>query len=684
MNGPATPSRQASWHTLFPIWAIAILLMALTGLFVSHSIDDARARAYENAQHDLSNLTRVTQEHANRTLRGADQVIRFMTARYLEIGDKLDLVQLTRAGVIDEEIFTQVAIADKQGMFAIGSRPVLPRPDLSDREHFKVHVASDSVGLFVSKPVLGRTSHRWSLQLTRRITGPHGEFDGVAVVSIDPGYFTRFYRELKLGSQGVIALYGLDGVSRARTVSGKEEFGSNASNAPMFARIAQGEENGSYTYRSVIDNVNRMYYFRRVPGYDLVVTAGVNIADLESGIALESKAILLQAALVCALILVLAYGLSRYLIKLGRAVDARVLAQNQVQDRTEQLNTIFALSPDGFVSFDQHRRVKYVNPAFSQMTGLNELRLEGMDEMDFSAWLAARCTAATRFCGMAQLREHLNNSAQPALQLLELGNPGKTVLQVTLRQSDTQTVSQILYFRDVTRETEVDEMKSEFLTTAAHELRTPMASILGFSELLLDHTDPLTQQEFLSIIHTQSKAMAVILDELLDLARIEARRDKDFEFASLDLQNLCTDILAALPIPHGRAAPTVSMPAEPLVLLADGGKLRQAMVNVLTNAYKYSPKGGPVGFTVAPLLRAAEAPQIHIQIRDQGIGMTAEQASRVFERFYRADKSGNIPGSGLGMSLVQEIIKLHHGSVEIESVYQHGTCVHIYLPLQNP
>jgi hypothetical protein len=112
--------------------------------------------------------------------------------------------------------FNQVGIIDAKGIYVLANLPTTGKLDLSDREHFKVHVATNTGELFVSKPVLGRASGKWSIQLTRRITRANGEFAGVVVVSIDPGYFTRFYKELNLGSEGLAALYGLDGVARAQ------------------------------------------------------------------------------------------------------------------------------------------------------------------------------------------------------------------------------------------------------------------------------------------------------------------------------------------------------------------------------------------------------------------------------------------------------------------------------------
>lgn len=668
-------------RSLVAIWLAAGVLILLTWWHVFALVRDSRVREFAAAERDLANITRVSQEHASRTLRSADQVIRFVQSRYLDIGSRLDLKDLTAKGVIDADIFNQVGVIDPQGFFVLSNRVFAGPMDLSDREHFKVHVAADTDELFVSQPVLGRTTGKLSIQLTRRITRPNGEFAGVVVISMDPGYFTRFYGDIKLGSKGLAALYGLDGVARARRVGDKEEFAVSAASAPMFGRIAKGDEFGSYTSRSAVDGVERMYFYRKIPRYPLVVSAGLDTQELLSNHYRNRDALRIQAALVSLLIVALAGALTRYLLQIRQVIAARQFALIQIQDRTEQLNAIFALSPDGFVSFNQERRVKYVNPAFVKMTALGAVRLEGLDEQEFSAWLAQRCESGTPFAGVSDLRARVTGDEPDAFELIEIERNGKRVLQVGLRLSESSTVSQILYFRDVTHETEVDQMKSEFLSTAAHELRTPMASVFGFSEVLLSQEfDAATQREFLTIIYEQSERMSNILNELLDLARIEARRGKDFHYTQVCLQELAGDLVKAFKLPPGRALPELVMPVLPLYVMADAGKLRQALLNVLSNAYKYSPAGGSVVFKIEVQVDAVPPRQVGIHITDQGIGMTPEQLQRVCERFYRADTSGKISGTGLGMSIVKEIIELHRGHIGIASTFGQGTRVSLCLP----
>lgn len=670
-------------RTFLALWLAAGILIFLAWWYAFALVSESRSRGLNLAERDLANLTRFSQEHVIRTLRSADQVIRFVKSRYLDIGDRLNLKDLTAKGVIDAEIFNQIGIINAQGIYVLSNLPITGRLDLSDREHFKVHVTADTDALFVSKPILGRASGKWSIPLSRRINRPNGEFAGVVVVSIDPGYFTHFYSELNLGPEGLTALYDLDGVALARRVGVNEQFGTQDSAAPIFERIAQGKTEGSYTHLSEVDGVERIYHYRKIPDYQLVVVAGLETSYLLADHRNDRDALWLQATLASLLIVALTYALTRYLRQIRKDMEARQVAQLQIQDRTEQLNAIFALSPDGFVSFDMQHRVKFVSPAFVNMTSLGTLRLEGLDEQGFSAWLASRCTSGTAFTGIANLRSQVTGGKPDANELIEITNDGKRVLQVGLRCSESSTVSQILYFRDVTAETEVDQLKSDFLSMAAHELRTPMASIFGFSEVLLTtELDAGERQEFLTIIYEQSKLMANILDEFLDLARIEARRGKDFRYTQVCLQELASDIVKAFKQPTDRALPELVMPTQPLYVMADAGKLRQVILNVLSNAYKYSPDGGPVVCQIA--VKGDTEGQVCIHITDQGIGMKPEQLRRVCERFYRADSSGKIPGTGLGMSIAKEIIELHHGKLAIASTFGQGTQVTLCLPESLP
>ncbi len=363
-------------------------------------------------------------------------------------------------------------------------------------------------------------------------------------------------------------------------------------------------------------------------------------------------------------------------------ITERKLDEIALKERTEQLTAIFSLSPDGFVSFDEAGRVKYVSPAFSSMTGLWEDKIKGIDESRFTAKLASLCVSSQTFHGLDGLDFQVATepSEKPRRELIELMVPKGRVLEVGLRSSNTSSISYMLYFRDVSYETEVDRMKSEFLSTAAHELRTPMASIFGFTELLLTQSfDEDNRRDLLTTMYQQSELMIKIINELLDLVRIEQRRGTDFVFRTLNLAKVVDEVIAGFKLAADRAPPVVTPPASACPISGDHTKLLQAITNLISNAYKYSPAGGEVSIKYLRVL-SGKTRMFGVEISDQGIGMTAAQSARVFERFYRADPSGHIPGTGLGMSIVKEIIEIHGGRVVIESIFGTGTTVTILLP----
>ena len=363
-------------------------------------------------------------------------------------------------------------------------------------------------------------------------------------------------------------------------------------------------------------------------------------------------------------------------------ITDRIAAEQVLALRTERLNAVFDLSPDGFVVFDKRGEVSIVNPAFERMTGLMAGDLVGQALYGFEETLLARCSVsdiAERSVAAAIDGQTAGEAGPSQCRLLHIDAPQSRTLLQRVRHGghDNETV---MYFRDVTHELEVDRMKSEFLAMAAHELRTPMVSIFGFTELLLKRSfSDERRAEVLGTIHKQASILINLINELLDLARIEARRGKDFDRKLQPIGPVLEQALGGLKVPEDAQQVRLDLASPDTLVWADTNKLGQAVLNVLSNAYKYSPQGGVV---VLRQRYDASRQRVVIEIQDQGIGMSPEHVARVFERFFRADPSGNIPGTGLGMSLVKEIIDLHLGEVSLSSALGQGTTVHIEVPAQ--
>ncbi|HET7774288.1 MAG TPA: PAS domain-containing protein [Burkholderiaceae bacterium] len=358
-------------------------------------------------------------------------------------------------------------------------------------------------------------------------------------------------------------------------------------------------------------------------------------------------------------------------------VTQREAARRALADRSARLDAIFKLSPDGFVLFDSTGWLAYGNPAFYEMTGWLPKHTIGVLDVDaFEHLFEEHCDPAFPY---QRLIHDGQQDDSPAL--LRLIRPSRRVLSRTVRHTLAESGETILYFRDVTRETEVDRMKSEFLTTAAHELRTPMASIFGFSELLLRREVTVERRrEMVETIHRQASWLIHMLNELLDLARIEARQGKDLLLEPVPIRALVEDVLATLMVPGDPRQVQIVGEISAQSVTVDAEKTRQALINVLSNAYKYSPDGGAIELWTVSRSDEQGRMQCGVAIRDHGIGMTPDQVRRIGERFYRADPSGNVPGTGLGMALVREIMGLQGGALDIDSEYGRGTTITLWLP----
>jgi signal transduction histidine kinase len=670
-----------------------ILFASLVLVWTAAFYDLSRSREAHLREADVRTViqAQVFAEYSRSTLKRINEFI--LNARTEWTGDwQAFSAHVKRAQENVDDLVFQVAIIDRDGIMAFSN---LAKPndrvDLSEREHFRVHKeAPQNDRLFISRPLKGKVSGKWSIQVTRPIFR-NGQFNGVFVVSVSPDQFAAFAEKLGLTKGNVMTIVRNSGEIMARYPRNEKGLGIVLRDRPFLGE--QPARSGNYRQASSVDGEERIWGFSTLPEYGMAFVIGETMENLMVGYEAHRTDVLSVAGAVSLMAAILLFMLYRSLV-----------AESEMK---RQLAEIFALSPDGFVSFDTRRRVRYVSPAFCEMTGLEEHGLVGLDEAAFSTRLAQRCNANARFPGIATLRQRQQQEggaggmkspeAVTATQdgggshkrqrrlLIELSGAGQRVLDVGLRVSPDASVSQILFCRDVTHETEVDRMKSEFLSTAAHELRTPMASIFGFTELLLNQEfPPEDQRDFLATIHRQSELMIGIINELLDLARIEARRGKDFNIERLELNDLLAEITDGFKAPASRGAPALRRAGIACPVRADRKKLTQAIGNILSNAYKYSPDGGAVGIALLPPEAEAEGKkpaQIGIRITDHGIGMLPGQLTHVFERFYRADTSGKIPGTGLGMSIVREIIELHGGSIDIASQFGEGTQVTIWLPV---
>ena len=254
------------------LFGLLLLGFVWGGLF--YKIQSERRSEYADALQETAHYAMMFEEHTVRTIKGLDQVVLLLKER-VEKDGWVDIPRLVSEKRFEGQPVVQLGVADETGELTATNIVPFVRANVADREHFQVHKQQDTGMLFVSKPLVGRASGKWSIQLSRRVNKPDGSFGGIAVASIDPYYFAAFYQRLNLGEASSIALVGRDRIVRVRQSGNEVAIGQDFSNSEVIRRLAVSEV-GSFTASSPVDGINRIYSYRALRDYPLVVVAGVS------------------------------------------------------------------------------------------------------------------------------------------------------------------------------------------------------------------------------------------------------------------------------------------------------------------------------------------------------------------------------------------------------------------------
>lgn len=407
------------------------------------------------------------------------------------------------------------------------------------------------------------------------------------------------------------------------------------------------------------------------PGYFTVADAEhLHLFAIQAGIAIDNARLVEE--------------LRRYTGELERRVDERTL---ELQHAKDDIEAVLNNSSDAILVVHANGTIRQVNPTFGDLFGSPPDSVLGQSlcslvEPDYMERLSASLNAVIAGGGARRIEVEACRQGGSVFSA-DVGLSPIVRRGQTLGSDKAPEV--VCSIRDITERKrierelqELSRMKTEFLSTAAHELRTPLTSILGFSELLVTRElEGDRGKRYLRMIHEQSVQLHKIIDALLDISRLEAKQSLALDLKPIDVGDLISKALA----PFTESSPKHRFQVDGLsthpAIVGDSFRVNQVLQNLLSNAVKYSPQGGTV------VVRWRAIPDfVEVTVQDSGIGMTPQQQSHLFERFYRADSSNTtISGTGLGLAISRLIVELHGGSIWVESEYKVGTVVHFTLPL---
>ena len=678
-------------------------LIGITTAAAGLAIWDRHAETLAHTQSEMVKLSVVLGEQTARSIQGIDLVLQEMQAkvRGAGINQPDQFKQFIGSQAIHDFLVERVknlpqaaaiGLVGPDGRLANGSRfwPI-PAVDLSDREYYRHFRDHDDPGLFISPPARDFVSGRWTFFLGRRVNGPGGEFAGIVLGLADAQYLQDFYRVIS-GANETIALFRRDGTLLTRHPHLEVMNDTQIPPAsPWYAAIAKG--GGTLRTPGFFTGAPMIISARPVSEYPLVINVGVPETSAFAG--WRREAVLIALAALCASI-----GFATLFAALAsrsRRVEEQTAELRQVAQALGESEARFrdfaTMTSDWLWETDRDHRFTYISDGIRRFgqdpdTTIGHTRFEMIADSDREPdkWLEHRAILERRepFRDFVY-RRRFKGDPERIVTISGIPVFDKADEFVGYRGTARDVTAQVMAedrLRDAKIAAEAANVsKSQFLANMSHELRTPLNAIIGFSDMLaMGLTGELQGQqlEYARIINQSGQHLLEIVNDLLDLAKIDAGK---FPLEADDtdpheLANACVEIVKEAAQAAGLQLSIECEPALPAVI-ADERRLKQVLLNLLTNSIKFTGSGGSVVLAA----RRAKDGGIAFEVRDTGIGMTPEEIAIALQPFGQLDTGFNRrhDGTGLGLPLARSLVELHGGSLRIDSEKGRGTTVAVLL-----
>jgi len=378
-------------------------------------------------------------------------------------------------------------------------------------------------------------------------------------------------------------------------------------------------------------------------------------------------------------------GKLKTIVSVIRDINRRKLAEDKLRQEVNKVNALVLGIGDAVLVVDKERRIILFNRAAEEISGFSAQEVTGRKYDEVLRFIFEKDGKVNNIFIDYTLS---SGEKQKIDKLMLIRKDGKSVSiadsVAPIRNAEGDIVSCAVVFRDVSKEREVDKMKSEFVSLASHQLRTPLTGIKWLAELLLKpKTGPLNneQKNFVELIYSSNERLIKLVSDLLDVSHIETGRKFTLEKTNFDMTELIDDLIKEEVGQTAKRKITLQRSSgfpPAAVVLADREKISQVLLNLFDNAIRYSPEGSTV--EVGLQLKLDE---LIVSVCDKGIGVPGRQQDRIFQKFFRADNAAlvNASGNGLGLYIAKAMIEVHGGKMWLESEENKGATFYFSLPI---
>lgn len=684
MNKKISITKPGKTLTLFTLTCLIVV-----GIIAGYTYMIKRTYLKEKTQviREASISVDAFEQHTAQIVNQVDVILRSVRMEYLRSFSNTKTEQFIIGLNLDTTVFENIFLVRNDGTFIIPYDENSTLRNVVDREYFRYHQANAADNLFISAVEKGYITGKYRFRITRRIDNSDGSFGGVVIATVNPQSFINYYEELNIGSKNVATLIGtLDNKIRARIPEPSPEIWSTPIKSPLTDTM-QDLNTGNFQYRSVIDNIQRFFIYKKVRNLPLAMIVGFSDEDVKNRIQQQKNLLILISAISIILTLIIS-------LVLHKVIKTETLRQKTEAKYRRMVDTAI----EGVLSLDSNSRITFANQQIATMLGYT---IEEMIGKNYNFFLPE--DQIKENTTQMKIRSQGQDAVYERCFLRKNGSRHWIIVSAkSVINSNGKFEGSFAMFTDINKRKKLEAEREILITKLAeknsslaklnatkdrlfgiiaHDLKGPLGTFMQMTGLMLDKYDQITEvkkKHYISLLKNNASNVFSLLENLLTWS--QSQRDGiQPNYEKVNLKINIEKIVQLFHIMAENKNISIKLNLKGYKILETDKHLFTTILrNLVSNALKFTRAGGNIIVSTENLDN-----YIRISVQDSGIGIEPKNLKKLFQIQTDVSTIGTSgeKGTGLGLILCKDLVEKMGGKLELKSIVNVGTTFSFILPV---